>query len=399
MTDSTPPVEPPVPSRRSAALLYVFGLGAVLVAGLFAFRFVGAKRTAEAVEASARQKDLSEGTRVLVAKVATLPSGRTVTLPGEVHAWKQATLYAKVSGYVKRMNVDKGDTVKEGQLLATLESPETDQAVLSARAAFATKKLVADRYKQLAPKGVVSQQELDTASGDLAVAEAELARTAALGAYEAIRAPFDGIVTSRFVDPGALLPAATGSTSSAQPLVEVTDMTRVRVYVYLGQGDAPFVKEGTAVRLESDAHPGKGLDASVTRLTRELDEKTRTMLTEVDIDNKNAWVYPGLYVRATMKLDTPPALAIPADAVFLRDGKAIVVVVDGGKAHFTPVETGDDDGRIVRVLSGLTEGQLVALHVGDEISDGSAVQPVVPTASASAPPASPAASAPASTGR
>jgi RND family efflux transporter MFP subunit len=369
-------------ARRPATLLYVFGLSIVALAGLFAFRFVGARRGAEAAEASARQHDLAEGTRVLVARVAPLPPGRTLTLPGEVHAWKQATLYAKVSGYVKRMTVDKGDRVKEGQLLATLESPETDQAVLSAKAALATKRLVAERYKQLAPKGIISQQELDTASGDLAVAEAELARTAALEGYEAIRAPFDGVVTARFVDPGALLPAATGSTSSAQPLVEVTDMSRVRIYVYLGQGDAPFVKEGTPAKLDTEAHPGQSIDAMVTRITRELDEKTRTMLTEIDVDNQSTWVYPGLYVHVSMKLDTPPALAIPADAVFLRDGKPVVAVVDGGKARFTPIETGDDDGKVVRVLSGLKEGDLVALHVGDEVSDGSPVQAVMPAASA-----------------
>lgn len=381
--DSAPPIEHAMTPRRSPALLYVLGLALVAAAGVFAVRFVRTRHDAEAAEASVRQHDLAGGTRVLVTRVASLPAGRTLMLPAEVHAWRQATLYAKVSGYVKRMSVDKGDRVKEGQLLATLESPETDQAMLSAKAALMTKKLVADRYKELTPKGVISQQELDTASGDLAVAKAELARTAALEAYEAIRAPFDGIVTARFVDQGALLPAATGSTSSAQPVVEVTDMTRVRIYAYLGQGDAPFVKEGTAAKLESDAHPGQALDATVTRITRELDEKTRTMLTEIDVENKDTWVYPGLYLRVTMKLDTPPALTIPADAVFLRDGKPIVVVVDGGKARFTPIETGDDDGRIVRVLSGLSEGQVIALHVGDEVSDGSPVQAVAPAGSAS----------------
>jgi membrane fusion protein, multidrug efflux system len=381
--DSAPPLEHPMAPRRSAAVLYVLGLVLVAAAGVFAVRFVRARHGAEAAEASARKQELAGGTRVLVTRVASLPAGRTVTLPAEVHAWRQATLYAKVSGYVKRMSVDKGDRVKEGQLIATLESPETDQARLSAKAAAMTKRLVANRYTDLAPKGVVSQQELDTASGDLAVAQAELARTAALEAYEEIRAPFDGLITARFVDQGALLPAATGSTSSAQPVVEVTDMSRVRIYAYLGQGDAPFVKEGTVAKLESDAHPGQAVDATVTRITRELDEKTRTMLTEIDIENKDTWVYPGLYLRVTMKLDTPPALAIPADAVFLRDGTPVVVVVDGGKARFTSIETGDDDGRIVRVISGLSEGQVIALHVGDEVSDGSPVQAVAPGASAS----------------
>jgi membrane fusion protein (multidrug efflux system) len=365
-------VSPPV--RRSAALLYLFGALTVAAIGLLAFVVVHRRDTSVAAEGADRRRAAAAGVPVTVVAVRALPRSRTVSLPGEVKPWRQATLYAKVSGYVQRMGVDKGDRVKEGQLLATLESPETDQQVISARADLTTKNVIAQRYEHLAPQGVVSQQELDQAAGNRAVAKAELARIAALGSYESIRAPFDGIVTARFVDPGALIPAATGSTSSAQPVFEVTDMSRVRVYIYLGQSDAPFVREGGAVKLESDARPGEVIDATVTRITRELDPRTRTMLTEVDVDNARGWAYPGLFVHASMTLDTPAGLAVPADAVFLRGGQPVVAVIEGGHAHFRPIGAGDDDGRVVRVLSGLREGDLVALHVGDEVSDGAPVQ-------------------------
>jgi membrane fusion protein (multidrug efflux system) len=362
--------------RRSGAFLYLLGVLAVGATVVLAGVVVVGRRAAVAAEATNRQHVAAAGISVLVVPATRLPPGRNVTLPGEVKPWRQATLYGKVSGYVQRMLVDKGDAVKQGQLLATLESPETDQQVQSARADLATKSLIADRYTHLAPQGVVAQQELDQASGSVAVAQSELARVAALGAYESIRAPFDGLVTARFVDPGALIPAATGSTSSAQPVFEVTDMSRLRIYVYLGQSDAPFVREGTPVKLESDARPGDVVDAAVTRITRELDPRTRTMLTEIDVDNAHGWAYPGLFVRVSMKVESPSELGIPADAVFLKDGRPEVAVVEGGHVRFRSIEAGDDDGRIVRVLSGVHEGDLVALHAGDEVTDGAPVQAI-----------------------
>jgi RND family efflux transporter MFP subunit len=374
--DPAAPAAGPAASRRGAWVLYGVGVALVVTAGLVTLRIVRDRSATVSAEATTRRLEVSAGPRVVVGRVRSLPPGRTVTLPGEVRPWKQATLFAKISGYVKRMLVDKGDRVREGQVLATLESPDTDQQVLSARADLATKKIVSDRYEKLAPQGVVSQQELDQASGSLHVGQAQLARAAALENYEAIRSPFEGIITARFVDVGALLPAATGSTTGAQPVVEVTDMSVVRIYAYPGQADAPFVRDGMPVKLEIDAHPGELVDARVTRTSHALESRTRTMLTEIDVDNKNDWVMPGVFVRVTMTLDTPSTLVVPAEAVFLREGKTTVAVVEGGRVRFAPIEAGDDDGRVVRVLSGVSEGQEVALHVGDEVSDGAAVQAV-----------------------
>lgn len=170
---------PPQTTRRGAFLLYAVGVALVAGAGLFAMRLVHGRAEATSAEAEQRRRDVAAGPRVIVGSVQSVPPGRRLTLPGEVHPWRQATLFAKVSGYVKRMLVDKGDVVREGQLLATLESPETDQQVMAARAALATRKLIADCYDKLAPQGVVSQQELDQAAGNLVVGQAELARASA----------------------------------------------------------------------------------------------------------------------------------------------------------------------------------------------------------------------------
>ncbi len=361
--------------KRSATLLYGVGVAIVAVIVLLVLHRVLERRRLERAETAERQRAAAGGTRVLVARVEKTERGRRVTLPGDVRPFRQATLYAKVSGYVKSMEVDKGDKVRQGQLLATLESPETDEQVLAAKASLRTRRQVADRYRHLVGPGVVSRQDFDQASGDLKVASAQFGQALALERYKSIRAPFDGIVTARYVDPGALLPAATGATASAQALVEVTDMKRVRIYVYLGQPDASFVSERTPVEITSDAHPGNSQRGQVTRIARALDPRTRTMLTEIDLDNQQDWFYPGLFVRVTLELDAPPSLVIPSDAVFLRNGKPEVAVIAGGQAKFTSIVTGYDNGHQVIVESGLGEGQLVGMHVGDEISDGARVQP------------------------
>src|SRR5262249_9448856 len=154
-------------------------------------------------------------------------------------------LYAKVSGYLKVVRVEKGDHVKEGELLGVIESPETEHDVASKKADLAVKKLTDKRYKSLAESGIVSEQDRDRAAADVEIAAAELLRVSALRGYELIRAPFAGIITARYADPGALLQAATSS-QSALPLVDVTDSARLRIFVYLAQQDALFVHEGDA---------------------------------------------------------------------------------------------------------------------------------------------------------
>src|SRR5262249_43081639 len=154
---------------------------------------------------------------------------RALSLPAEVRAWAQSTLYAKVAGYVREVPVDKGSQVKKGDLLARLESPETDQAVLAARADLQVKKVQAERLRKRRPEGFVAQQDRDNAEGAYSVAKAPLQGLQASQAYEQVRAPFDGVVTARYIDPGALVAAGTSSTRSVQPMFDLADMRTMRV--------------------------------------------------------------------------------------------------------------------------------------------------------------------------
>lgn len=298
---------------------------------------------------------------------------RTVSLPGDVRPFRQVTLYAKVSGYLRDINVDKGDKVAPGQVLAVVQSPETDSQEKSIAAGQADKASVASRYHALVGSGVVSQQDMDKANADLQTANADLARVHALKDYEMIRAPFAGVVTARYVDVGALLAAATGSTGNVQPLVDVADINTVRIYIYVAQNEAPYVHQGDAVRITRDAQNPLDVRARITRISRALDPRTRTMLAEIDIDNRKNLFFPGVFVNVALDVTLPAGIVIPADAVVLREGIPQVAVIQNGVAHFRNVRVGDNDGRMVHVYDGLQPGDVVGLHLGDDVWDGSPV--------------------------
>jgi RND family efflux transporter MFP subunit len=311
---------------------------------------------------------------VEVAEARGAPPQRKITLSGEVHAFRESTLFAKVSGYLKLVRVDKGDRVADGEVLGVIEAPEVEEQIASKKADLAIKKLTDARYHDLAPSGVVSQQELDQAKAQVDIANADLATLNALRGYQVIRAPFAGIITARYADPGALLQAATSS-QSALPLVRIADIDRVRVFVYLAQIDALRVHEGDPVEVWSDAHPEQHVQASVARFAKELDPRTRTMLTEVELDNREARFYPGVFVRVSLTLADSPSVVVPADAIFFDAGKSKVALAREGKARFVAVDVLETDGKNARLLPGtVDDGDRVILHPGDEVSDGAPVR-------------------------
>lgn len=375
----TPKMSPP--TRGATNTLRTVGFlivgGACILTGVL---FINRKEEV-AADREGRIKLVASGIPVLVAPVGSAQAGRHITLPGELRPFRVTTVYSKVSGYLREINVDKGDKVKAGQALGRVESPETDQQVLSLEADLVRKRQVNDRYRSLVGKGVVSAQEMDNAAAALQSGMADLDRLRALKSYETIRAPFDGIVTARYADPGALLPAATGSTQAAQPLVEVQDMSRVRIFVYVSQAEAPYIKDGDPVTLVSQEDTHLAVEATITRTTHALDMRTRTMLVEIDLDNKDGKLYPGLFVNATLQVNSAAMLTMPSDAVFLRNGKPTVAVIEDNVAKYTPVEIASDDGHIVHIASGLKVGQMVGLHVSDAVSDGATVKPVLQSAS------------------
>jgi len=360
----------------------VIALGATLL-GVWG---LGARRTSRAAdEARGRTEEQARGPRVRVAPVMQSPPERELMLQGEARPFLSVTLYAKVSGYLTNMRVDKGDRVKARQVIANIASPELDQQFAAAQADARNKRINSDRVTALGPSGVVSKQETDLARANADVAEATQASISAQRDYRTIRAPFDGTVTARFADPGALIQAATNAQTGAIPIVTVSKTDRLRIYVYLDQGSAALVRVGDPALLRVPERPGFVRKAAIARVTGELAPRTRTMLTEIDVDNADGAILPGSFVRVSVRVKTPPLPEIPVEALVTRQDKAFVPVIDGGgHLRYRPVNVADDDGKSVRLLDGVTVGERVALNVGNEVEDGAQVQVVAPAAAAAA---------------
>jgi membrane fusion protein (multidrug efflux system) len=365
------------PRRRIPILLYLFGLLAVAGSVLLAFTLWSHKRAALGAEVQDRAAAADGGPRVAYITIGETKAERTVSLIGEARPFNSATLYAKVSGYLKEIRVDKGDHVTADQVLGIIESAETDHQYQAAVVDAKNKRVNAGRAVALVRDGVIPRQQADQAEADAAVAEANVAALATLKSYEVIHAPFDGLVIARYADPGALVQNAMTSQTSALPLLTVAQIDRLRVYVYPDQRDAYFIHVGDAAQISLRERPEVRLTARVARANGELDPKTRTLLTEIDFDNSGHVILPGSFVEVTLHVRPPKgsAIVIPGDAVIMRGEKPFVAVVQPDSTiHFQPVILGEDQGPFVQIVSGLVAGQRIALNLGDTVPEGGRVQ-------------------------
>jgi RND family efflux transporter MFP subunit len=339
---------------------------------------VRARRARSEEHGAARRVALVEsGPRVLVARVTQGPEAREVMLQGEARPLLSTTLYAKTSGYVREVLVDKGSRVGRGELLVRLDSPETEQAVAQAETHVQLRKQLAERARALSTHGVMSTQDLEQAEAALKTAQTELTRAHALRDYATIRAPFDGTITARYVDPGALVPAATGATQSAMPVVEIAKVDTLKALLYLGQDIAPFVRRGDDVVLWQDEQPHQRIHGKITLLAGQLDSRARTELAEVWFDNRALGMLPGTYVRVRVALRVPPTPTMAASAIVSRDGRLFAAVVHDTTVRLVPIEVGESDGRTSAVTAGLRGGELVVLDLPTELNDGDRVQPIL----------------------
>ncbi len=358
--------------------VYVVGIIGVIGALLGVALIATSRKAAADREEKDRTDEIAKGPRVRVARAQASPPVRKLELQGEARPYASATLYGKVSGYLKEMRVDKGDVVKPNQIVAVIEAPEIDRQYEAAVADASYKKANARRAAELAKPGVVSAAEAETQVGVAQVADAQVATLAQQKSYEVLRAPFAGTVTARYADPGALVQAATGAQTGALPLVTISTPERLRVYVYVPQHDAAFVKVGDKALITMPDRGDLQLEGRVSRRSDELDPRTRMMLVEVDLDNKAGTIVPGSFVIVTLTFATPPEIIVPVEALVLNGPKASVFVLDGDTVHARPVTVSDNDGSIVRLARGLRAGELVALNLGDNVADGARVQPVAP---------------------
>ncbi|MCU1281392.1 MAG: efflux transporter, family, subunit [bacterium] len=372
MNDSSHPSHP---SHHGAHRIY--WVGAILVAiVLLAVGIVYVRRRiSEKRQIAARQHAVSLGPPVLVAKVLAGGGARHLTLPGEARPFVSTTVYAKLAGYLRKIYTDKGLRVKKDQVLAVVESPETDQTVRAAETDLRLREQVAARTDTLAKAGVLSRQDREIADAQRLSSQAALRQTRSIQRYEILRAPFSGLVTARYVDPGALIPAATGSTQAAQPVVDLADTDRLRVWIYLGQDTAPYVQVGDEVTLWTDDQPARRMAARVSLVSGQLEPRTRTMLTEIWFDNRTARILPGTFVHVELDIKESPIPTVPNAAIIVRAGHLRAAVVEGHRIHLIPIEVGSSDGNRTQVVQGVKPGELVAVDLPAELGDGAAIQP------------------------
>ncbi len=305
---------------------------------------------------------------------------RSITLPGDVRAYQQATLYAKVPGYLKKMPVDKGDRVKEGELLAEIEVPE----MIADLAKYKVEVEVAEiDYKRLSESqkkapDLVVPQTVDEARGRLDIAKANLERTQTLLNYAKIAAPFSGVITRRWVDPGAFIPAATSSSAAqSAALLTLADFSTVRVQVAMPEPEVPFVTNGLRADVTVQELAGRTFHGSVTRYAHALDEATKTMLTEIEIPNPKGELRPGMYATVNLELERKEdAFTIPSECLLVEKNKNSVFTSVDGKAKKVAVKIGFNDGISAEVLDGLKSDEAVILTGTQALNDG---QPVNPT--------------------
>jgi membrane fusion protein, multidrug efflux system len=318
------------------------------------------------------------GPHVLVSNVLRAAATRDVKLPATIRGFDETEIYAKVPGYLKTIKVDKGDRIHTGQLLAILTSPELDQQTANARANYNIA-LITDRRNQILVRSqVIPQQTADESHATMLQTRATLQQDIAFQQYETITAPFDGIVTARFIDPGHLVPANTApGTPGSGAIITVSRMSPLRVFTYVPQNVAPFIKDGDAATITAMGYTGQKFVGTITRHPEALSPDTRTMLVEVDLPNENEVLYPGMYATAefTVTMGTGSPM-VPDDALVFRDGKVYVPVVRNNQLHLAEVTLGYDNGQTVEVLSGINPTDKVAVNVGQAARDGENVQPV-----------------------
>jgi RND family efflux transporter MFP subunit len=361
------------------AVAFVIGLGA-----LWATHHARAQAPVNA--------DLTGAPTAAVAKVTREDLYKQVTIAAEFRPYQEVELHAKVSGYVKEMNVDFGDQVKAGQLLATLEVPELQDELNSALAAEqhaeADYKNAHLDYSRLVAvnkehPNLVAEQDLDSteakdlsAGASVAAAKADVNKFQTMVDYTRITAPFDGVVTRRYADPGALIQAGTSSDTQAKSLLRVSDNYQLRLDFPVSVDYVKYIKLSDPVEVRVESLNGKPFTGTISRFTHDIDKDTRTMTTEIEVPNPNLELVPGMYATVVLKVERrPQVLAIPTEAVAGEKTPTVYVVNRDNQIEERSVKLGLETADKYEILSGLREGDLVIIGNRSGFQAGQKVEP------------------------
>jgi len=366
--------------RLLVALVVVLGLGLAIYFLAINPRLQNSRELV-ALAVAAGQKT------VTVVKPTQSDATAPLILPGNIEANRSTSIYARVDGYLRKWYVDIGDHVKEGQILADIEAPQIDADLREAQAqlelAQANLKLAqtnSARSQQLFDNKVNSQKELDTvvateqvqrATEDNATASLENAKQ--MKAYEQVRAPFNGVITARYVDVGSLV--TSGSAKTVQKLFDLAQSDPVRVFVNVPQSDVDRVKPGASATVKIDEYPNETFTGKVARDAGAFDQASRTILLEVDVPNPDGRLYAGMYAHVTLSTLNPnPLLYIPDNTIVIDSKGTRVATVDADhKIRFKPIKLGRDFGSKSEIIGGLNPSDLVVQNPTDDLQEGMAV--------------------------
>jgi multidrug efflux pump subunit AcrA (membrane-fusion protein) len=376
------------------ALLFLLVLG-----GAVFFVFFQRSHAQTALESTTRQMAIST---VLVVHPERGATDVHIVLPGTVQAEMESSVYAQVSGYIKRWLVDIGTPVKEGQLLAEIETPVTDQQLIQAQAATAQAqanlnlaKTTAARYNDLLKTNAVSAEDADTQNAGVAVQEANLAAAQAnvraleqTEAFKEVKAPFDGVITARKIDIGDLVTASGSGTAvqgsapsqsatPSQELFRIAQTKTLRVYVNIPENYSDETVPGISATLDLASSPNQKVTGKLVRTSQAIDPNSLTLLAEVDVPNADGKLLPGGYVQVHFDITTDhPPLVIPGNALIFRAQGTQVGIVDAATdtVHLQDIKIGRDFGTKLEVVDGLKEDDSVILNPSDSLTDGAKVQ-------------------------
>jgi RND family efflux transporter MFP subunit len=383
---TAPPTTPPARSPKKTGRFGFLKVAAVVVViCAVGLAVLGIASRSAATKALQAQSEANAQLIVTVVNPERAPVKVPLQLPGETRAYIQAPIFAQTSGYVKKWYFDIGARVKNGAVLAELDTPQVDQQLNQSRANVKQAQAALDlslatyqRNKELFQRHVIASQDMDNSTGDLQVKqatviadEADVKRLEALEAFKLVSAPFDGIVTSRNTDIGALVNSGSGNA-----LFTMAQTSPLRIYVTVPESFSHAVHERTQADLTFNEFPNRHFPATVVRTAGAIDPTTRTLLTELQVPNETGELFPGAYAQVRLQTESVDrAWLVPANVLLFREeGASVGIVKPDGKVEIRPIKIGRDLGAKLEVVDGLSQSDRVVVNPSDSLANGMVVQ-------------------------
>jgi multidrug efflux system membrane fusion protein len=377
-----PPEVPPAPPRKALTLVALALLVLLLAGGLTLWSHASHER------ALANETERETVPTVAVIYPQSEKPDEDLILPGSLQAYEESPIYARTSGYLVRWYKDIGSRVNKGELLAKIDTPEIDQELDQTRATrqqivaqLELAKISADRWENLRKTDSVSAQEADQqtsgykqAQANLAAADANVRRLEQLEGFKDVYAPFTGVLTRRNVDPGALINAGAGA--AGRELFDIAKVDPLRVFTSVPQAYAPFIKVGAKTAVTLQEFPGQKFVATVTRTAESIDPTTRTLLTEVDVPNKDGRLLPGSFGEVHFAVGSGVnKVTVPVNAMLFRsEGPRVAVIGSDNKVQLRPINIGRDYGATLEILGGVAPSDQVVVNPSDSLEEGQQVK-------------------------